>query len=93
MVNFLGQESRLLFFWVKSQDPLFFRLDSDLLDFLPYVTLQTSKWHSGPDPPTPLSAEHSYQNTVMSEQQMKREMEGGREIERARELMMMGRTS
>ena len=26
---------------------VFFRLDSDLLDFLPYVTLQTSKWHSG----------------------------------------------
>ena len=29
------------------QDPFFFLLDSDLLAFLPYVTLQTSKWHSG----------------------------------------------
>ena len=28
-------------------DPFFFSLDSDVLDFLPYVTLQTSKWHSG----------------------------------------------
>ena len=45
----LGHWPRILGCWPSflGQDPFFFLLDSDFLDFLPYVTFQTSKWHPG----------------------------------------------